>query len=138
MRRTRERRSDHRRRAAVDIALSLAELNAGWGDYDRALEHLAAADELTGGSIGARLMPQREAWIGVRANDRRGAICGSRSTREQRAPGVPARSLPTCLDACLVAHSALHLRAQLTSARRQNHALKAHAHRSYRYPCRHA
>ena len=63
MPRARERRSDHRRRAAVDIALSLAELNAGWGDYDRALEHLAAADELTGGSIGARLTPQREARI---------------------------------------------------------------------------
>ena len=58
-----ERRSDHRRRAAVDIALSLAELNAGWADYDRALEHLAAADELTNGSLGGRAMPQREAWI---------------------------------------------------------------------------
>ena len=61
--RHRERRSDNRRRAAVDIALSLAELNAGWGDYDRALEHLNAADELTGGSLGARLARTREAWI---------------------------------------------------------------------------
>ena len=63
MRRTHERRSDNRRRAAVDIALSLAALNAGRGDFDRALEHLAAADELTGGSIGRRLYPMREAWI---------------------------------------------------------------------------
>jgi hypothetical protein len=61
--RHRERRSDHRRRAAVDIAMSLAELNAGWGDLDRALEHLNAADELTGGSLGRRPQPQREAWI---------------------------------------------------------------------------
>jgi hypothetical protein len=62
-RRLHERRTDNRRRAAVDIALALAELNAGWGDYDRALEHLAAADELTSGSLGRRLMPQRESWL---------------------------------------------------------------------------
>ena len=35
-----ERRRNPRRRAAVDIALSLAELNAGLGDYDRALENV--------------------------------------------------------------------------------------------------
>jgi hypothetical protein len=58
-----ERRNDPRRRAAVDVALSLAELNAGWGDYDRALEHLAAADQLTGGILMPRFRPQREAWI---------------------------------------------------------------------------
>lgn len=61
--RHRERRSDNRRRAAVDIALALAELNAGWGDYDRALEHLNAADELTGGSLRPRMARMREAWI---------------------------------------------------------------------------
>jgi hypothetical protein len=54
---------DPRRRAAVDVALSLAELNASWGDYDRALEHFAAADELTGGALGRRFSPERESWL---------------------------------------------------------------------------
>jgi hypothetical protein len=61
--RPKERRRDPRRRAAVDIALSLAELNAGLGDYDRALEHLSAADQLTGGALAARFRPQRESWL---------------------------------------------------------------------------
>jgi hypothetical protein len=47
----------------VDIALSLAELNAGLGDYDRALEHLSAADQLTGGALAGRFRPQRESWL---------------------------------------------------------------------------
>lgn len=68
MRRIPERRRDNRRRAAVDIALSLAELNAGWGDYDRALEHFSAADELAGGSLGRRLGTQREAWVAQAAH----------------------------------------------------------------------
>jgi hypothetical protein len=58
-----ERRRDPRRRAAVDVALSLAELNAGWGDYDRALEHLAAADQLTGGALDRRFQRERETWL---------------------------------------------------------------------------
>jgi hypothetical protein len=58
-----ERRRDPRRRAAVDIALSLAELNAGLGDYDRALEHLSAADQLTGGALRRRFQPQRDSWL---------------------------------------------------------------------------
>jgi hypothetical protein len=61
--RPKERRRDPRRRAAVDIALSLAELNADLGDYDRALEHLSAADQLTGGMLGARFQPQRDSWL---------------------------------------------------------------------------
>jgi hypothetical protein len=61
--RPKERRRDPRRRAAVDVALSLAELNAGWGDYDRALEHFAAADQLTGGVLSMRYDPQRESWL---------------------------------------------------------------------------
>ena len=61
--RPKERRRDPRRRAAVDIALSLAELNAGLGDYDRALEHLSAADQLTGGALGTRFQPQRDSWL---------------------------------------------------------------------------
>lgn len=47
----------------MDVALSLAELNAGWGDYDRALEHLAAADQLTGGALGRRFNRERESWL---------------------------------------------------------------------------
>jgi hypothetical protein len=47
----------------VDIALSLAELNAGLGDYDRALEHLSAADQLSAGALRHRLQPQRDAWL---------------------------------------------------------------------------
>jgi hypothetical protein len=54
---------DPRRQMAVDVALSLAELNAGWGDYDRALEHLAAAEQLTSGRFAGRLKEQRESWL---------------------------------------------------------------------------
>ena len=61
------RRKDPRRRAAVDIALSLAELNAGLGDYDRALEHLSAADQLAGDGLGSRYGAQREAWVAAAA-----------------------------------------------------------------------
>jgi hypothetical protein len=61
--RARERRSDPRRRAAVDVALSLAELNAGWGDFDRALEHFASADQLTGGALARRFDREREGWL---------------------------------------------------------------------------
>jgi hypothetical protein len=52
---------------AVDVALSLAELNAGWGDYDRALEHLAAAEQLTSGNFAGDLREQREAWLELAA-----------------------------------------------------------------------
>jgi hypothetical protein len=58
-----ERRSDTRRRAAVDVALALAELNASWGDYDRALEHLSSADELSEGSLDDRTALLREQWV---------------------------------------------------------------------------
>jgi hypothetical protein len=61
--RPKERRKDPRRRAAVDVALSLAELNAGLDDYDRALEHLSAADQLTGGALAARFADQRDSWL---------------------------------------------------------------------------
>jgi hypothetical protein len=59
-----ERRRDYRRRIAVDMALSLADMNAGWGDYERAIEHLAAADQLTGGVLANRLADLRESWAG--------------------------------------------------------------------------
>jgi hypothetical protein len=49
---------------AVDVALALAEMNAGWGDYSRALEHLAAADQLAGGALSHRLSDLRDGWVG--------------------------------------------------------------------------
>jgi hypothetical protein len=62
-RRAKERRKDPRRRIAVEIALGLAEMNAGWGDNLRALEHLAAADQLSGGALSPRLSSMRESLI---------------------------------------------------------------------------
>lgn len=62
-RRFHDRRRDPRRRAAVDVALALADLNATWNDYDRALEHLAAADELAGGALSTRWEDKRERWL---------------------------------------------------------------------------
>lgn len=59
----RDRRKDYRRRIAIDVALDLAEMNAGWGDYSRALEHLAAADQLAGGSLALRTDDLRESWV---------------------------------------------------------------------------
>ena len=47
----------------VDVALSLAELDANWGDYDHALKYLDAAEELTGGSIAARWAMRRRRWV---------------------------------------------------------------------------
>jgi hypothetical protein len=47
----------------VDVALSLAELNASLGDYDRALEHLSAADQLSNGALGWRLTDRRDSWL---------------------------------------------------------------------------
>jgi hypothetical protein len=61
--RFKDRRLDPRRRAAVDVALSLAELNAGWGDYERGLEHLAAAEELADGALDERASAKRREWL---------------------------------------------------------------------------
>ena len=58
-----ERRRDHRRRIAVDVALALADMNAVWGDFDRALEHLSAADQIAGGAISPRMHGLRETLI---------------------------------------------------------------------------
>jgi hypothetical protein len=57
-----DRRKDPRRRAAVDVAIALAELNASWADYERALEHLRAADELAGGALADRFTSERDEW----------------------------------------------------------------------------
>ena len=48
---------------AVDLALALADVNAAWGDYERALEHLTAADQLAGGALATRLTDLRESWV---------------------------------------------------------------------------
>ena len=55
---------------AVDLALALADVSAGWGEYERALEHLAAADQLTGGALATRLTDLRESWVSQAHNGR--------------------------------------------------------------------
>ena len=64
-----DRRRDFQRRAAAEIALALAEMNAGWGDHASALKHLYAADEITGGVLVGRfarradLTARRDEWV---------------------------------------------------------------------------
>jgi hypothetical protein len=64
-----DRRRDYQRRAAADVALALAELNAGWGDHAAALKHLYAADEICGGVLVGRfarrpeLAARRDEWV---------------------------------------------------------------------------
>ncbi|HEX8065781.1 MAG TPA: hypothetical protein VF520_04550 [Thermoleophilaceae bacterium] len=59
---TDERRKDFERRAMVDVALILAELDASWGDYDYAVEYLDAANEVSGGAIAPRWAARRRRW----------------------------------------------------------------------------
>ena len=58
-----ERRKDYERRAMVDVALSLAELDASWGDYAYAVEYLDAANELSNGAIAPRWSARRRRWM---------------------------------------------------------------------------
>ena len=64
-----DRRRDYRRRASVEVALALAEMNAAWGDHTSALKHLYAADEITGGLLVGRfarrgdLALRRDEWV---------------------------------------------------------------------------
>jgi hypothetical protein len=64
-----ERRRDYKRRAAADVALALADMNAGWGDHASALKHLYAADEICGGVLVGRfsrrpeLASRRDDWV---------------------------------------------------------------------------
>ena len=58
-----DRRKDYERRAMVDVALTLAELDASWGDYRYAIEYLDAANELTRGSIAGRWAARRRRWL---------------------------------------------------------------------------
>ncbi|MBV9214121.1 MAG: hypothetical protein JOZ25_10815 [Actinobacteria bacterium] len=57
-----ERRKDLERRAVIDVALTLAELDAAWGDYSYAIEHLDAANRLSGGSLAHRWSNRRRRW----------------------------------------------------------------------------
>jgi hypothetical protein len=59
----RDRRKDFERRAMVDVALTLAELDAAWGDYEYALEYLDAANELTRGALAPRWAARRRRWM---------------------------------------------------------------------------
>ena len=45
-------------------------MNVGWGDNERALEHLASADQLSGGSLSPRLTSLREGLIRELPNSR--------------------------------------------------------------------
>jgi hypothetical protein len=47
----------------VDVALSLAELDASWGDYAYAVEYLDAANELSSGAIAPRWAARRRRWM---------------------------------------------------------------------------
>jgi hypothetical protein len=47
----------------VDLTLTLAELDANWGDYGYAIEYLDAADQMTGGSIAKRWAARRRRWV---------------------------------------------------------------------------
>jgi hypothetical protein len=58
-----DRRKDLERRAMVDVALTLAELDASWGDYGYALEYLDAANGLTGGALAHRWSARRRRWL---------------------------------------------------------------------------
>jgi len=58
-----ERRKDFERRAMVDVALTLAELDASWGDYEYAVEYLDAANELAHGSLTERWGARRRRWV---------------------------------------------------------------------------
>ena len=57
-----ERRKDVERRAAVDVALTLAEDAARSRDYDHALAYLDAVEDLIGGTLGPRLAVKRAIW----------------------------------------------------------------------------
>ena len=58
-----DRRRDYERRAMVDVALTLAELDADWGEYGYALEFLDAANELTRGALTPRWASRRRRWL---------------------------------------------------------------------------
>ena len=47
----------------VDVALTLAELDASWGDYDYAVEYLDAANELARGALTERWAARRRRWM---------------------------------------------------------------------------
>jgi hypothetical protein len=58
-----DRRHDYERRAMVDVSLTLAELDASWGEYNYAIEYLDAANELTRGALAPRWAARRRRWL---------------------------------------------------------------------------
>ena len=57
-----ERRNDAKRRSAIDLALTLANIEAAFGDYHEAWRHLDEAEELSGGVLARRCLAIRQGW----------------------------------------------------------------------------
>jgi hypothetical protein len=57
-----ERRTDRERRATVEVALVLADIEASFGDYEQAWAHLDEAEQLTDGALAERCVEIRRGW----------------------------------------------------------------------------
>jgi hypothetical protein len=57
-----ERRNDAERRATIDTALTLADAEAAFGDYEQAWRRLDEAEELSGGALARRCVAIRQGW----------------------------------------------------------------------------
>ena len=57
-----ERRRDAERRATVEVALVLADIEASFGDYEQAWRHLDEAEDLTDGALAQRCVEIRRTW----------------------------------------------------------------------------
>jgi hypothetical protein len=57
-----ERRQNEDRRASVDLALILADIEASFGDYDQAWHHLDEAERLSNGALAQRCIAIRRGW----------------------------------------------------------------------------
>ena len=57
-----ERRRNEDRRASVDLALILADIEASFGDFHQAWHHLDEAERLSGGALAQRCIAIRRSW----------------------------------------------------------------------------
>ena len=57
-----DRRRDQERRASVELALVLADIEASFGDYEQAWQHLDEAEHLTDGALAERCLAIRRGW----------------------------------------------------------------------------
>jgi hypothetical protein len=57
-----ERRHDSERRGKVEVALVLADIEASFGDFDQAWQHLDDAEKLSGGALAQRCVQIRRSW----------------------------------------------------------------------------